>query len=62
MGDRHQHTVKTIVPPVRTFYSSPLLSSSGLEGQGWMVTKMAVAVMVMMLRKMPCICVALARY
>ena len=62
MGDRHQHTVKTIVLPVRTFYCSPVLSSSGLEGQDGMVTKMAVAMMVMMLRMMSCICVALARY
>ena len=62
MGDRHQHTVKTIVPPVRTFYSSPVLSSSGLEGQDGMVAKMAVAMMVMMLRMMAWGCFALARY
>ena len=62
MGDGHQHTVKTIVPPVRTCYCLPVLSSSGLEGKGGMVRKMAVALMVMLLRMMACRCVALARY
>ena len=59
MGDHHQHTVTTIVPPVRTCYCLPVLSSNGLEGQDGMVAKMAVAMMVLIMRMMPCVCVAL---
>ena len=50
MGDRHQHTVKTSVPPVLTSYCLPVLSSNGLEGKGGMVREMAVVLMVLMLR------------
>ena len=59
MGDRHQHTVKTSVPPVRTCYCLPVLSSSGLEGKGGMVREMAVVLMVMMLRMLACRCLPL---